>query len=63
MITAIPITQETTPAVYWATCATEWHHVAEGAHEGGNLPVELYFNDLAESAVYAAYILTDDEII
>lgn len=42
---------------FWTHCATTWGHVADGAYEGGNLPQELFFDDLAQSAMYVVCLL------
>lgn len=47
----------TNPHAYWAHCAQEWKNVADGAHEAGNLPQEMLYKDLADSARYMDRLL------
>lgn len=47
----------TTPHAYWTHCAQEWKNVADGAHEAGNLPQEMLYKELADSARYMDRLL------
>lgn len=58
-VISMNVTTDMTPSAYWATCAKEWHHVAEGAHEGGALGAEIFYEELSDDADYFRHLLDD----
>lgn len=49
---------KTSPHDYWSHCHQEWKNVRDGAHMAGNLSVELFFEDLQDSAQYVDELIS-----